>query len=430
MERLMEIARKSADQVEVYQQETTSDDVSFENAKLKDIDSKFQSGVRLTLLKDGRLGSAYTRNLLDREGLVENARASLRAGTEAGYLLPETRDLPRLASYEPAVERLSNTQMTDECQRVCEYLVQKTGAQVNTAAGRGTANIRVLNSRGADLGARLSSYLCYAAVLFPGSYSSVHRVKSGLGFVPFAAADLGFVADTYNAAKKEAKPRSGRTKVLFMPEAMYALVWRLTAATSAKSFYEKVSPVLGKLGEKLFSDKLSVVNDPLDDSRPNARSFDDEGTACRRLPIVEDGVIRNIYSDRYYAWKLRVEPTGNGFRTGIETKATPSLDHLVIKPGTNSLTELFGMIDSGIVVSSVLGAHSGNILNGDFSIGLAPGLYVEKGEIIGHVKDAMVAGNVYDVLRNVVAVGDTLYPGHMGWFPPLLLDGVSFAAKG
>ena len=85
---------------------------------------------------------------------------------------------------------------------------------------------------------------------------------------------------------------------------------------------------------------------------------------------------------------------------------------------------------TGVVVAGVLGAHSGNILNGDYSIGLSPGLWVENGEIAGRVKDAMVAGNVYEDLKNVVALGDRQHAGFMGRFPALLLDGVSFATRG
>ena len=193
--------------------------------------------------------------------------------------------------------------------------------------------------------------------------------------------------------------------------------------------YEKVSPLTGRKGEKLFSELLTVSDEPLDDTRPGARAFDDEGTVCRSMKLVEAGRLSGYYCDRYYAWKLGGEPTGHGYRSGIEAKAVPTLEHLVIKPGEASLERLIGMMDSGIIVSSVLGAHSGNILNGDYSIGLSPGFCVEKGKVIGHVKDAMVAGNIYDTLKNVVAVGDRLFPAHLGWFPALLLDGVNFAAR-
>ena len=76
-----------------------------------------------------------------------------------------------------------------------------------------------------------------------------------------------------------------------------------------------------------------------------------------------------------------------------------------------------------------MGAHSGNIPNGDFSVGVCPAFYVENGEIIGRVKDAMVAGNVYETLKNIVAIEDTVHDCWSGRFPAILCDNVSVATK-
>jgi PmbA protein len=86
-------------------------------------------------------------------------------------------------------------------------------------------------------------------------------------------------------------------------------------------------------------------------------------------------------------------------------------------------------MNHGVVVAGVMGAHSGNILNGDFSVGLSPGLYVDGGEIRGHLKDAMVAGNIFEVMKNVIAMEDTLHPTYGGTFPSILFNDVSVATK-
>ena len=430
MERLMDIARKAADKVEVYSETGNSTGVSFENSRLKDIESSMRSGVGLLLLKGGKLGYAYTRNLIDREGLVRNALASIKGGVEADYELPLTEGLPELDTYDAGIEELSSTKMVDECERICGEFAGKTEGQLNVSAGRDTVTVRVMNSAGTDLSTRSSSYYAYAALYYPGSYSSISRVVLSKGFTPFSGENLDYVLNTYNGSLKEVKPTTGKARVLFLPETLYALVWRLKAATQGKSVYEGVSPLKDRLGEKIFSDALTITDRPLEDAWAGARAFDDEGTACRDVPIVEAGVLRNFYFDRFYAAKMKVESTGHGFRPGIASRVTPSLEHLVIEPGDMSFADLLKKMGKGIIVGGAMGAHSGNILNGDFSIGLSPGLYVADGEIVGHVKDAMVAGNIYDTLQHVVGVGDTLYPSFMGKFPAVLFDDVSFAAKG
>ncbi len=195
------------------------------------------------------------------------------------------------------------------------------------------------------------------------------------------------------------------------------------------SIYQNISPVAGKIGEKIFDDKVSLSNNPLDDSIPGARAFDDEGTPCSLFPIVEKGVLKNFYYDLYFARKLKASPTGHGFRGSISSKPVPALNHLCISPGNASFYDLIRSIDRGIIIAGALGAHSGNIPNGDFSIGVSPALYVENGDIAGHVKDVMVAGNIYDVLKNVVAIENTVHPSFGGNFPAMLFDNVSVTIK-
>ena len=225
-------------------------------------------------------------------------------------------------------------------------------------------------------------------------------------------------------------------KVLFLPETLYALLWRVQSVTHGRNIYQKVSPVLGKLNEKIFHEKLTLYDDPLNDQVPDARGFDDEGTPCQYFPVVEKGVLKHFYYDLYYASKMGVPPTGHGFKGAmwggetIAMKPSPSLEYLYIKPGERSFPELLRLMDRGMIIAGVMGAHSGNILNGDYSLGLSPGLYVEKGEIMGYVKDAMVAGNIFDTMNHILQVEDTLHPASGGMFPAILFDEVNVATKG
>jgi PmbA protein len=199
---------------------------------------------------------------------------------------------------------------------------------------------------------------------------------------------------------------------------------------NGRSIYQGVSPVAEKIGERIFDEKLSVYDDPLNNSLPWARTFDDEGTPCGLFPIIEKGILKNFYHDLYFARKLKTDPTGHGFRSSVSSKPAPSLSHLCISAGDMSFPDLVRSIDRGIIVAGALGAHSGNIPNGDFSVGISPGLYVEKGEIAGHVKDAMAAGNIYDTLKNIVAIEDTLHPCFGGNFPSLLFDNINITTRG
>jgi PmbA protein len=217
---------------------------------------------------------------------------------------------------------------------------------------------------------------------------------------------------------------------------MYTIMWRLATAASGKSIYNRVSPLQNRRGEKVLSEKFTLYGDPADPMEVDQHFFDDEGVPAKTHTIFDKGVFRNLILNLDYASKLNEEPTGTGYRGGMwggETVAlapTPKLSCSRIAPGNVSFEDMIRSIDKGVIVLGVLGAHSGNILNGDFSVGLDPGFYVENGEITGRVRDGMVSGNVYDVLNNIESVENSLHESFTGGrYPSILLNDVSVAAK-
>lgn len=424
MERLLEIARQVADQCDIYYQARNRSNISFEDGRLKDISSDLLSGYYLRLFRDGKLGTAYTQNLIDREELVRNACAAMAGGVEGRFSLPQPQPLPALRTFDPALLELTNTQLVDEATRICQELAARITGQINLWLSREIREVRLLNSNGLNCQTTVSSYSCMVYALFPGSYSGIGRMLYQQGYQPFPDELIQFIARSYQQAERVVTPKGGRMKVLFMPEAAGALFWRLTEGTNAKNLYEKTSPLTGKLGTQVLSPLLTVRDEALNDMRPDARAFDDEGTPCQNLTLIENGVLRNFYCDRYYAAKTGIPPTGNGYKAEIATKVVPAAEHLVVQPGTHSFDELLKLINRGIIVAGAVGAHSGNILNGDYSIGVVPALWVEDGQIQGRVKDCMTAGNIYQTLQNVIALENQVHPGHLGFFPAILLDDV------
>jgi PmbA protein len=429
MEQLLAMAKKMGEKADVYSLDSRGDGVSFENAKLKDISSSIQSGISLRIMKQNMLGFAYTRNLRNREELVLNALDSLKGGVEASFALPVTNDLPSRETYDPSIETITNADMVEECIRVCDLLSRKTSGQINVSASRSVSRKKLVNSSGTNLSAEFSAYIFHAQIRFPYTSASVHRALAAKAFQKAPDEYLDHLAALYNASMKETIPDEQKIQVLFLPETVYVLMWRLLSATSGMSLYQNISPLANKIGEKIFDEKLSVYNNPLDDSLPGARVFDDEGTPCRHFPLIEKGILKHFYYDLFFAEKLRALPTGSGFRGAVSSKPAPVLSHLTVSPGEKSFSELIASIDCGIIVAGALGAHSGNIPNGDFSIGVSPALYIRHGEIAGHVKDVMIAGNIYEVLKNIVEKEDTLHPGSGGNFPSILLDNVHITVK-
>ncbi|MHC5720777.1 MAG: metallopeptidase TldD-related protein, partial [Nostoc sp.] len=117
-----------------------------------------------------------------------------------------------------------------------------------------------------------------------------------------------------------------------------------------------------------------------------------------------NGTLQHFYGDRTTGRQLGTDTTGNGFRPGLGSYPSPGLFNFLIQPGSASLPDLIQQLDNGLIVDQMLG--SGGSISGDFSINVDLGYRVQNGQVIGRVKDTMVAGNVYTALKQLLALGN------------------------
>ena len=433
MEKLLEIAKQKVDSAEVFYTSYNDNTINFENYSVTEIKSQSQSGFCLRVIKDGFIGTSYTKNLLDRDGLVVNAIESLKGKVSGDFDFPGSYVPKKLDTYDSEIKNLSCEQVLASIKESNDFVKNKTSGQLNSMAGFGELKTRIINSNGLDVEFKHSDYFAFQSIMYPGSYAGVSTQVAAKNYQSLPEVEMMKMIDLYTKGLKEVSIKPSTIQVIFLPDVLYSLLWRLESGTNAKSIYEKTSPIKNKIGEQIFSDKLTVIDNPHLDIYPYARGFDDEGVPTQKLTVIENGVLKNFYNDLEYAAKLDVEPTGHGYKNamwGGETVSlapTPTLGHLTIVPGKDSFNEMIKKIKRGILVGGALGAHSGNIPNGDFSIGINPGFYIEDGEIVGRVKDGMIAGNIYDVMKRVSSIENEVHIAQGGIFPAITFEDVRFS---
>jgi PmbA protein len=197
-----------------------------------------------------------------------------------------------------------------------------------------------------------------------------------------------------------------------------------------KNVYTGTSPMADRVGEKLFDDKITIVDDPTLDGRFGSAPFDDEGVAHRRNVLIGGGELKGFVYDLKTAAQSGVESTGNGSRS-LFSLPSPSPTNFVFDAGETPLAEMIAGIDEGLLADDALGLGQGNVLSGAFSNSLGLAYKIEKGEIVGRVKDVSIAGNVYDLLQDVAAVSresEWIYNSFS--LPYVLLDEMNVVAKG
>jgi PmbA protein len=209
------------------------------------------------------------------------------------------------------------------------------------------------------------------------------------------------------------KGPTSKTSMLVDARAAGSLIGRLMGPANARRVHQGQSFWAELVGEKAFSDKLSITDNPLIPRGFGSRHFDGEGISSKVLPIVENGVVRNLYVDTYHGRKAGMEPT------------TGSASNRVVTPGEHSLEGLLKEVGNGVYVTSWLGGNADQT-TGDFSLGLR-GHMIENGEIGRPVGEMNVTGNLRDLFSQLELVGNDVYRYSSTLTPSLVFGGVDFS---
>ena len=407
MEEILALAKKAAEEAEVYMVTSEETPVHFESNRLKNIQYKQSQSVALRVIKNGKIGYATSTTMDNAQQLVDAAVATAEFGMKVEFQFPSVKTFPEVAVYDPAVEKVSLETMT----RLGEELIAKINGYSSEVICEGgvtkaSSVLKIINSRGGQAGFKESVFglgiegqrIRGTDMLFVGDYeSSCHPVLKTDTVVKTTIRQLELAKNT---AKVTSKPMS----VIFTPDGVTgSLVLPLISAFNGKTVLEGASPLGKKLGEKVFDKNLILSDNPLIPYNTGSRPCDDEGVPCQVTPLVTDGVIRNFLYDLQTAARAKTKSTGHGQRQG--GLPAPSPHAFMITPGNVSFEEMVKSIDEGIIVEQLLGAGQGNMLGGDFSGNVLLGFKIEKGEIVGRVKDTMISGNVYQLLKEISAIG-------------------------
>ena len=215
------------------------------------------------------------------------------------------------------------------------------------------------------------------------------------------AADLATAAETGRIAGERTIRRLGTQRlstrqapVVFAAEIASSLFGHFISAVSGSSLYRKSTFLLDYLGKPVFPDHLHIHEQPLLQKGIGSAPYDSEGVTTQARDFISDGILQSYVLNSYSARKLGMQTTGNA--GGVR--------NLTIDPGDKNLNELLHSMDTGLLVTELIGFGVNN-MTGDYSRGAA-GYWVEGGEIQYPVDEITVAGNLKDMFMNIVEVGN------------------------
>jgi len=427
-------ARREAEQAEVFSVSSRAMPIQFEANELKQVQTKESSSTALRIFREGRIGFAIASGGGGWEALVDMAVETSQFGSPANFRFPSSRDYSEVRIVDPKVEEIAMERMVE----IGKELIAKIRGHTpdilcDVQVTKGTHSVSLINSQGGE-GKYNSSFFSLSLegilvrdtdMLFVGDSESSCRFSDNID-------DLtDRVIWQLEMAKKKAAVSTKLLPIIFTPHGVAsALLSPLVLAFNGKAVLEGASPLKDKLGEQVFDKKLSLWDDATIAYGVGSYPFDDEGVSSQRLPLVTNGVVTNFLYDLQTAALAGTQSTGNGQRAGGGFPS-PAISSLILSGGDVPFQAMVEDMKEGLIVEQVMGAEQGNLLGGDFGGNVLLGYKVENGEIVGRVKDTMIAGNVYQVLKELLGIGqEARWVGGILQTPPLYCSNVSVTTKG
>jgi len=448
---LLELARRRLDQgdgADALERRVERTAVAFEWGRLKSAGVTEEAGVNVRVLHRGRVGVAGTTNVgVGDVGaphavpLLDRALASAELGEEIDLAFPAAAKLPRVTTHVQRTAEASLARLIEIGQFLLERLARE-GCQVNVAIEREVAETRVANTAGGE-GAYRSTGVAVSADVWRIAGDDVLAIGDAIESTDLPAEDalegvVRSITGRLDHALRIVASPEGALPVVFTPAGLSAVLLPVTQGLSGKAVLQGISPLATRVGEPVFDQRLSLTDDPLAPGRAASRPLDDECVPSRATSLVERGVVQRFIYDLETAARAKTSSTGHGQRS-IFGKPVPGYTNIIVGearvpgPGSRVPSEpgggLLREVKDGLLVDDLIGVGQGNVIGGAFSHPVALAYRIESGGIAGRVKDAAVAGNVYELLKRIAGVGNDARWTGSRFAPSLLLEGVAVARR-
>ena len=413
---------------DLFFEQTHSIVILCEEDRIEKVVSGLDRGVGLRILFDGRTIYGFT-NQVSQEGLFDLAKRMSRAVKEEDggrKIAPAHRDQSVISSHQRLSppfpvekhpkglsigEKVSSVKRANDVARRLDPHVR----QVKVLYRDFTQTLAIWNSEGVPVeGERVGTIFSVQVVSADGD-----RVQTG--YEPVGGT-MGFELFDIHPPERVAEVATRRS--LLILGARKAPMGKMTVVLSSEAGGTMIHEAIGhgleadlaqqglsvyskKLGERVASPLITVVDDPTLPQRRGSYAFDDEGIPSRKTVLVEEGILKSYLYDRLTALKDGVESTGNGRRESYQHKPIPRMSNTLILPGTTKPEEIIRSVEKGLFVKK-MGGGQVNTVNGDFVFEVNEGYLIEKGSVAEPVRGAILTGNGPQILKEIDRVGDDL----------------------
>ena len=412
LKKLMTAAQNAGiEACEAYIVERDSFSAMVNEGEVTEYKSNATRGLGFRGLKNGKMGYSST------EAFDDEAVHQLVSGVvESAELSEDTDPVFFYTGNEPALElNLCSEELGSitpevkiKCVKALETKIKGYEERIAKAARNaiqtGRHTIRIVNSYGMDRSFTEDMCIMYGMAMTKDgeSVATGFYGDGGRSFDRIDAEKIGSeVARRAVSGLNAVQIPSGQYRVVFAREAMADLLETFCGIISAESAQKGLSLLKGRIGEKVASECVTLIDDPLLLDGLEARPFDAEGVPSKEHTVIENGIFKTFLHKLKTAHKDGVETTGNASKAGYASAVHVAPSNLYFTPGRRTMNEMLASIGEGVVITEVSGLHAGaNPVSGDFSL-LSKGYTFCSGKREKTVEQITVAGNFYELLANI-----------------------------
>ncbi|SHI81888.1 PmbA protein [Clostridium cavendishii DSM 21758] len=391
--------------------EVKSYEVQVEGYALSD-----SKGLCFRALIDGNMGYSYTEKL-DIEAidiLIKGVKDSAKfiknedqefiygGGSKYETVKAENESLKNLSAEEQIKMVLELEEKTKnyakEVEKVAECAMETTSGSVT-----------IINSEGLNVSRKYNTAYSYVAPVVLDGTEMVDgfNIVVSNNVLDYDIDKMAKESVEDALIKRGAKPvKSGNYRILLSNEMMAVMLKIFQSAFNSDKVQKGLSLLKGKEGETIASEIVNIVDNPLMNNGPCSTPFDDEGVETKFKYLVKDGVFQTLLYNLKTANKAGVKTTGNASKTSFSSAVEVAATNLYLESGNLNFEELVSLVNDGLYITSLEGTHAGaNAVTGDFSLA-ASGRVIRNGVLCEAVNQITVAGNFFDVLKDIEAIGN------------------------
>lgn len=417
LNKLIEKGQEKMDEVEAFLVKNKQLDIEIYKGEIDKYSLAESGGLSFRGSSQGKMGYSYTERLEESalDSLVDEALENSKyiEGSDDEIIFSGSESYEEINHYDDSLNQVPTQDKINFLINLEKeaYSLDERVFAVNACAYQEFEGERYLvNSKGLDLHDKSNGGAAYISVVVKDNEDT----KTGISyriFYDFSSLDYKEIAkeavDRATSMLGASNIKSGNYPIIIENTTFANLLSAFTPIFSSDNVQKGLSLLKGKLGEEIASPLLTIVDDPFLKGGFASRNFDDEGTASTFKTMVDNGKLVSFA----YNWKTAnregVASTGHASRS-YKGPISIAPTNLYVVNGDLDLDEMMVLADKGLLINNLEGLHSGlNPVSGDFSLS-ASGYEIKDGKKARPVNQITIAGNLYEVFKNIVAVGNDL----------------------